>query len=90
MMRLGLHLTFLWYGKFCVPVGVANTAFANMQLSELWPMGLLLQTFFYMHVTRMRKMRTEHYTYETYCFVFMKIRRGIATNTNCIIRNDNI
>ena len=65
-------------------------AFANMQLSELWPMGLLLQTFFYMHVTRMRKMRTEHCTYETYCFVFIKIRRGIATNTNCIIRNDNI
>ena len=36
----------LWYGQICVPVAVTILddycmAFANMQVSELWPMGLL-------------------------------------------------
>ena len=46
MVRLGWPLTFLWYGQICVPVAVAiledcRMAFTNMQVSELWPMGLL-------------------------------------------------
>ena len=46
MMRLEWPLTFLWYGQICGPVAVAILedccmAFANMQVSELWPMGLL-------------------------------------------------
>ena len=46
MKRLGWPLIFLWYGQICVPVAVAILedsciAFANMQVSELWLMGLL-------------------------------------------------
>ena len=48
MMRLGLPLTFSWYGQICVPVAVAILedccmAFANMQVIVLWPMGLLFK-----------------------------------------------
>ena len=43
---------FLWYGKTRVPVAVAILedccmAFANMQVNELWPMGLLFFFFFF-------------------------------------------
>ena len=46
MMRLGWPLIFLWYGQICIPVAVAILedccmAFANMQVSKLWSMGLL-------------------------------------------------
>ena len=44
-------MTFLWYGQICVPVAEAILedccmAFANMQVSELWPMGLLFLLFY--------------------------------------------
>ena len=47
MMRLGIPLTFLWYGQICVLVAVAILedccmAFASMQVSELWPHGPLV------------------------------------------------
>ena len=55
MMRLVWPLTFLWYGQICVPVAVAilkNVAWhlqicngCFYQVSELWPMGLLLKFF---------------------------------------------
>ena len=42
-----MTIALLWFGEICVPVAVAILedcciAFANMQVSELWPMDILL------------------------------------------------
>ena len=60
MKSLNVFFSYHRFGQICVLVAVAILedccmAFANMQVSELWPMGLLF--YFILHILRIKYIK---------------------------------